>query len=151
MTILPKPIPLLVFIHGLGGQINQFEPLLKYFGHIAGVLAVDLPGCGQSPLTDRRWDSYTTESLAEVVNQVIENVSEGRKVVLIGHSLGCLVTGRLALKLGDKCLAAVLLCPKAEISEQEKRGIRLMTRLPEFLFNIFRRRDRVYLFISWMI
>lgn len=151
MTILPKPIPLLVFIHGLGGQINQFEPLLKHFGHIASVLAVDLPGCGQSPLTDRRWDSYTTESLAEVVNQVIENVSEGRKVVLIGHSLGCLVTGRLALKLGDKCLAAVLLCPKAEISEQEKRGIRLMTRLPEFLFNIFRRRDRVYLFISWMI
>jgi pimeloyl-ACP methyl ester carboxylesterase len=151
VAILPKPLPLLVFIHGLGAQINQFEPLLGHFGQVADVLAIDLPGCGQSPYTDRRWDSYTTEALAELVNQVIEKMSGDRKVVFIGHSLGCLITGRLALKLGDKCLAAVLLCPKAEISEQEKQGIRLITRLPEFLFNILRRRDRAYLSTPWEI
>ena len=144
MTILPKPIPLIVFIHGLGGQINQFEPLLEYFCQVADVLAIDLPGCGGSPLTCRDWDLFTTDALTTLVNRVIEDKIRCRKVILIGHSLGGLIAGTLALKLGDKCLACVLLCPKAEISEKEKNGIRLMASLPEFMFNIFRKRDRAY-------
>ena len=144
VTILPKPTPLIVFIHGLGGQINQFEPLLKYFGQVADVLALDLPGCGGSPLTDRNWDKYTTESLVNLVHNVIEDRMRNRKVVLMGHSLGTLIVGRLALKLGEKCLAIVLLCPKAEISCQERKGIQLITKLPEFVFNIFRKWDRAY-------
>jgi pimeloyl-ACP methyl ester carboxylesterase len=144
VTKLPKPTPLIVFIHGLGGQINQFEPLLQYFGQVADVLALDLPGCGQSPLTDRRWELYTTDALANLVHRVIEERMVGRKVVLVGHSLGTMITGRLALRLGELCLAVVLLCPKAEISEKEQKGIRLMTNLPEFVFNMFRKRDRAY-------
>jgi predicted alpha/beta-fold hydrolase len=142
--ILPKPIPLIVFIHGLGGQINQFEPLLKCFCQVADVLAVDLPGCGGSPLTNRNWDLYTTEALTTLVHWTIEDKISDRKVVIIGHSLGSLIAGSLALKLEDKCLACVLLCPKAKISEKERRGIRFMTRLPEFIFNIFRKWDRMY-------
>jgi pimeloyl-ACP methyl ester carboxylesterase len=144
VTKLPKPTPLIVFIHGLGGQINQFEPLLQYFGQVADVLALDLPGCGQSPLTDRRWELYTTDGLANLVHRVIEQKMVGRKVILVGHSLGTMITGRLALSLGELCLAVVLLCPKAEISEKEQKGIRLMTNLPEFVFNMFRKRDRAY-------
>jgi pimeloyl-ACP methyl ester carboxylesterase len=141
---LPRPTPLIVFIHGLGGQINQFEPLLKYFGQVADVLALDLPGCGQSPLLDARWDQFTTDALANLVRKVIDQIAEGRKIVLMGHSLGTMITGNLALKMGDRCLAVVLLSPKAEISEKEVKGIRLLTSLPEFVFNIFRKRDRAY-------
>ncbi|KAK3938375.1 hypothetical protein QBC46DRAFT_355937, partial [Diplogelasinospora grovesii] len=42
----PAPIPLLVFIHGLGGSVAQFHPLLTSLTPIASCLAVDLPGCG---------------------------------------------------------------------------------------------------------
>ena len=150
LSVLPKPMPLIVFIHGLGGQINQFEPLLKYFSQIADVLAPDLPGCGGSPINDRNWDQYTTESLVSLVHRVIERRIKHRKVVLIANSLGSLIAGKLALKLGDTCLAIVLLCPKAEISEQERRGIRLITRLPEFVFNIFRKQDRAYVSRTFM-
>ena len=150
-SILPKPTPLTVFIHGIGGQINQFEPLLKYFCHVADVLALDLPGCGGSPLIDRNWNEYTTESLVELVHRVIEDKIRNRKVVLIGHSLGTLIAGRLALKLGEKCLACVLLCPKAEISKQERKGIQLVTTLPEFVFNIFRKRDRAYKLLRYRL
>jgi pimeloyl-ACP methyl ester carboxylesterase len=139
---LPKPCPLIVFIHGLGGQINQFEPLLKYFGQVTDVLAIDLPGCGQSPFTDRSWDSYTTDALADLVYRVICDRLTTRKAILVGHSLGTLIVGRLALKLGDKCLAAILLCPKSEISEKEDKGRQFITKLPEFVFNLFRKRDR---------
>lgn len=144
MTILPKPIPLIVFIHGLGGQINQFEPLLKYFCQVADVLAIDLPGCGGSPLTCRDWDLFTTDALATLVNRVIEDKIRYRKVILIGHSLGTLIAGTLALKLGDKCLVCVLLCPKAEISEKERNGIKLMAKSPEFMLNISQKWDREY-------
>ena len=150
-SILPKPTPLIVFIHGLGGQINQFEPLLKYFCQVADILALDLPGCGGSPLLDRNWNEYTTESLVDLVDRVTEDKIGNRKVVLIGHSLGTLIAGRLALKLGEKCLACVLLCPKAEISEQERKGIQLMTKLPEFVFNVFRKRDRAYKFLRYCL
>lgn len=144
VSILPKPLPLIVFIHGLGGQINQFEPLLKYFGQVADVMAIDLPGCGESPLTDRRWNLYTTDALATLVLRVIDNKCPGRKVILVGHSLGTLIAGRLALKLRERCVAVVLLCPKAGISEDERNVIRLITRLPEFVFNMFRKGDRAY-------
>jgi pimeloyl-ACP methyl ester carboxylesterase len=77
---------------------------------------------------------------------VIDERIAGRKVVLVGHSMGCMIVGNLALKMGEQCLALVLLSPKAEISEKEERGIRLITRLPEFVFNIFRKRDRAYIF-----
>jgi len=144
VTKLPKPSPLIVFIHGLGAQINQFEPLLKYFSQVADVLALDLPGCGQSPLVDRNWELYTTEALASLVGNVVDLKLDGRKCILVGHSLGCFIAGTLALRLQDKCLAVVLLCPKAQVSEKEKKGLRLMTSLPEFIFNIFRKRDRRY-------
>jgi pimeloyl-ACP methyl ester carboxylesterase len=144
VSILPKPIPLIVFIHGLGAQVNQFEPLLKYFGQVADVMAIDLPGCGQSPLTDRQWDLYTTDALMTLVLRVIDEKCPNRNVILVGHSLGTFIAGKLALNLRDRCVAVVLLCPKAGISEDEKKGIRLISRLPEFVFNIFRKWDRVY-------
>jgi pimeloyl-ACP methyl ester carboxylesterase len=141
---LPRPTPLIVFIHGLGAQINQFEPLLKYFGQVADVLSLDLPGCGQSPLLDKRWDQYTTDALANLIHKVIDIKAPGHKVILMGHSLGTMIAGNLALKLGERCLAMVLLSPKAEISEKEVRGIHILSSLPEFIFNIFRKLDRAY-------
>ena len=144
VSILPKPIPLVVFIHGLGGQINQFEPLLKYFGRVADVMAIDLPGCGQSPLTDRRWEFYNTEALASLVLRVIDAKCPNRDIILVGHSLGSIIAGTLALRVRGRCVAVVLLCPKAGISDEEKKGIRLIARLPEFVFNIFRKFDRAY-------
>jgi len=145
LTTLPKQMPLIVFIHGVGGQIGQFERLLRYFGQVADVLALDLPGCGKSPFTDRRWESYTTEALAELVLHVVERKLQGRKVIVVGHSLGCMMSGRLASKLGETCLAVVLLCPKAEITEKEERGRKLL-HLPETVLNVLRKFDRMYVF-----
>jgi pimeloyl-ACP methyl ester carboxylesterase len=85
---------------------------------------------------------YTTDALANLVYRVIEGRMADRKIILIGHSLGTMITGRLALRLGEKCLAVVLLCPKAEISEKEQKGIQFITKLPEFVFDLFRKRDR---------
>lgn len=109
---------------------------------MADVLAIDLPGCGQSSLTDLQSEHYTTDALADLVQKIIGDKISNRKIVIVGHSLGTMIAGRLALKLGEKCLAVVLLCPKAEISPKEAKATRMVTRLPEFVINILRRRDR---------
>jgi pimeloyl-ACP methyl ester carboxylesterase len=74
----------------------------------------------------------------------VEELGEERQVVMIGHSLGSVIAGRVAMELGTKCLALVLLCPKAEISEKERKGTRLLTRMPQFLVDYLRLRDRTY-------
>jgi len=139
-------MPLIVFIHGLGGQINMFEPLLKYFGQVADVLAIDLPGCGGSPMIPPDWDQYTSDALATLIKRVLDERCTNRKLILIGHSLGTILVGRIAMLYADKCLATVLLSPKAEISEKEAKGILFITSLPQFVFNFFRRQDRTYPF-----
>lgn len=40
--------PILVFIHGLGGQMSQFEPLMGLLSQCLEVLSLDLPGFGSS-------------------------------------------------------------------------------------------------------
>ena len=142
---LPRQTPLIVFIHGLGGQINQFAPLLQYFGQVADVLSLDLPGCGKSPFVDKSWESYTTDALADLVVKVVEERRTGRKVVLVGHSMGCMIAPKVAMKMGDECLAMVLLCPRAQITAEEDRGRRIIAMLPEFIFNILRKLDRAYI------
>lgn len=39
-------LPLLVFIHGLGGSVAQFAPMLTSMINVGPCLAIDFPGCG---------------------------------------------------------------------------------------------------------
>lgn len=45
---LGNTAPLLVFIHGLGGQISQWRFQIEYFSNSCNILAVDLLGHGMS-------------------------------------------------------------------------------------------------------
>ena len=70
-TKLPKDIPLLVFMHGLGGNATQFAPLLASLVNIAPCLAIDLPGCGLSDFKPKYAGAYTTAAFAELLCAVI--------------------------------------------------------------------------------
>jgi pimeloyl-ACP methyl ester carboxylesterase len=85
----PGGDPVLLLLHGLGATGEVWHDLLERHWP-AEVIAPDLPGHGRSP----RLDSYTFESMAAAVAAV---VPEGRRVVVLGHSLG----GVLALTLAD--------------------------------------------------
>lgn len=114
--------PILVFIHGLGGQMAQFEPLMALLSQCLEVLALDLPGFGSSKLAfdelkivaqisdhdktrisesvaKMAWQDFTTDNIVNIVYEFIQqNVPANKKVVLIGHSMGT----HLAVKLGKK-------------------------------------------------
>ena len=87
----------IVFVHGLGEHFSKYDEWLRYAGsrgyHVA---ALDLRGHGGTP--GRRGD-FEFEALVADLARFLEVVGERwpeRPIFLVAHSLGALVTLRLA-------------------------------------------------------
>ncbi|KAI9755772.1 MAG: hypothetical protein M4579_004135 [Chaenotheca gracillima] len=147
----PSPLPLLVFIHGLGGSIVQFHPLLTSLVNLAPCLAIDLPGCGRSAFAPTSWDAYTTDALVELLGVVIDAYRDreaGQGYVLIGHSMGCSLAASLASQTlpassHDKPLGLVAICPRgSSFTPKQTRLIQWLMYIPNFIFALWRVWDR---------
>ena len=151
---LPTDLPLLVFVHGLGGSIAQFAPLLNSLINAAPCLAIDLPGCGLSDFKPDEPSAYTTEAFAELVAAVIDrHQAEGQKVVLVGHSMGCSINALLAssasplrhhLYEAGHIAGFLALCPKSSPpSPEQARVAKRLRYLPAFVLDIVRFFDGI--------
>jgi pimeloyl-ACP methyl ester carboxylesterase/protein-tyrosine phosphatase len=149
----PTPLPLLVFIHGLGGSLAQFHPLLTSLINVAPCLGVDLPGCGLSTFSPTSWNHYSLNALAELLGVIIQEHCNGKErqgVVLIGHSMGCSlaallasVTSPLRIEPRVEVLALIAVCPKASVpSDQQISTYKKLLQIPTPIFNIWRMWDR---------
>ena len=81
-------LPLIVFIHGLGGVLPQFAPLLQSLTNIAPCFGLELPGHGRSTFAPSDYDAYTIESNVALWKVAIEEVCEDyghSSVVIIGQ------------------------------------------------------------------
>lgn len=147
------PLPLLVFIHGLGGSLAQFHPLLTSLVNVAPCLGVDLPGCGLSKFSPTTWEHYTLSALVELLSTVIaehckENKQQG--VILVAHSMGCSLSALLASatsplrgKQGIHVLALIAICPQASRpSDKQTRTYKRLLSIPTPIFNLWRNWDR---------
>lgn len=76
----------MLFLHGGGVSGWMWEQQLKHFTQY-DCAAVDLPGHGLSPLGD----AFTIKDSAAQVIQFIEEKAQGKKVIVIGFSLGAQV------------------------------------------------------------
>lgn len=140
---LDTEVALIVFIHGLGGQAAQFDKQIEFFARTANVLAVDLVGHGKSAYS-ARWADYTTDSLVKDIRLLLKKFPS-EKHVLVCHSYGCLLGIKATLQLvktTNSIKSLILISPKASLSEKERKGIKSLRRIPDFLFNFMRRRDR---------
>ncbi|KAI2788809.1 hypothetical protein POX_e06830 [Penicillium oxalicum] len=149
----PTPLPLLVFVHGLGGSLAQFHHLLTSISNVGSCLGIDLPGCGLSRFAPTEWDAYTVEALAELVAVAIETHRDrenGQGVILVGHSLGCSLSALMASSespigkdLKQHILSMVAICPRASPpSEAETAKFRRLLSIPEPIFDLWRLWDR---------
>ncbi|KAM0720272.1 hypothetical protein Q7P37_004408 [Cladosporium fusiforme] len=151
---LPADIPLLVFIHGLGGSSAQFAPLLTSLINAAPCLAIDLPGCGLSDFKPDESSAYTTQAFAELVAAAVDcHRAVDQKVVFVGHSMGCsiaslLVSSESALssRFYDPNLVAgfIAICPKSgPPPAQQLDMIKRLRYLPTFVLDIMRFFDGI--------
>lgn len=96
---------LIVAIHGLGGAHVNWMPPASGLARTGHLIAPDLPGFGYSP--PRR--SYSVSSHAQAVVEVLESL--GRPAVLMGNSLGGLITIEVAASRPDLIDRLVLVAP----------------------------------------
>ncbi|MCC3356057.1 alpha/beta fold hydrolase [Bacillus sp. REN16] len=81
--------PLMVFLHGGGVSGWMWDKQVHYFSHFH-CLVPDLPGHGKSIAIP-----FSIENSAERVVNLIEEKSNGKKVILIGFSLGAQIIVQL--------------------------------------------------------
>lgn len=140
-----SPTFMLMFI-GLGGQVAQFQYLIDFFVHLSHVLAIDLPGCGWSSFEPKDFEAYTPDALVELLSVVIgQYLEEEQQFVLISHSMGCSLSAKLISSgsLASRCAGFVAICPKAELSAHEAKQLASAVKIPEFIFDMWRRYDRI--------
>lgn len=97
-----------VFLHGLSASRADFTQIAQDLASKKGfrVLNVDLRGHGGSPHTPP--ESYFSTEYANDVAQLIEAKLGKRPVLIVGHSLGGVVTAKLATMRPDLVKAVLL-------------------------------------------
>ena len=96
-----------LLIHGWSSSWYAMSPLLDSLGQRFHAIAIDLPGYGKSP---RLKEKTTIPKYADLIADLIEQVSDG-PVVLIGHSMGGMISITLSLKYPVLVERMILLSP----------------------------------------
>ena len=94
---------MLVFVHGWSCDATYWREQVNYFKEKYRIILLDLAGHGRSG-SER--ENYTTEAFGQDVKTVVESV-KADKVILIGHSMGALVSAEAALLMPDKVIGLV--------------------------------------------
>ena len=86
-----------VVLHGWGGRIESMTPVLRCLGAGHRVVAIDLPGFGESPLPRGAWG---TPDYAVYVRDLLNELGV-TKAHFVGHSFGAKVSFFLATVYPD--------------------------------------------------
>ncbi|KAG7834062.1 hypothetical protein KL939_002715 [Ogataea angusta] len=166
-----ESLPVLVFVHGLGGQLSQFEPILQEFRNCADVFGVDLPGFGNSKVSTKTLkfrltqfsdeelarlerdtknlvpEDYTSENIADLLNTILTTKFPNRRFVLIAHSMGTHLATRLVNLLPENKVESLVMISPPKLAPMNlpralKAALGVFTYLP-CLFDVYRFVDRV--------
>jgi pimeloyl-ACP methyl ester carboxylesterase len=110
----------LVFVHGWTCNLNFWKANIPAFINQTRVIAIDLPGHGES---DKPETTYSMDLFARAVDAVLQDAKVER-AVLIGHSMGTPVIRQFYRKYPQKTQGLVLvdglLRPFMDLAEMQK-------------------------------
>ena len=95
--------PTLVFVHGWSCDARYWRAQIPHFSKRYRVVTIDLAGHGHSGSTRSH---YTMKTFGEDVRAVTEAIG-GRKVILIGHSMGGSVIAEAARLIPDRVIGLI--------------------------------------------
>lgn len=97
-----------LLIHGWSSSYYALSPLLPEIEHRYRCLSVDLPGFGDSPRLPER---TTIPAYADLLGTLLMEIGDERPAVLIGHSMGGMISLTMTLKYPELVERLVLLDP----------------------------------------
>jgi pimeloyl-ACP methyl ester carboxylesterase len=100
----------LVLLHGYMMSHWYFHALSSKLGESMDVIAIDLPGYGESDRPSPRDFAYDYPAFAQVVAEVLDRIGLHR-VRLLGHSMGGGVALTFAARMAERVERLVLECP----------------------------------------
>jgi pimeloyl-ACP methyl ester carboxylesterase len=96
--------PTIIFIHGWSNNRTIWDAQMSYFSKKYRVMAVDLPGFGESKNNRTKW---TMKTFGEDVEDVIRQL-DIRQSILVGFSMGGPAVLEAASKIPDRVIGVVL-------------------------------------------
>lgn len=103
----PRTAQLALLIHGWSSSWYAMSPLLPLLSSRFRCVAVDLPGYGNSSELEGR---ITIPRYADVLASLLRELTD-QPVVLVGHSMGGMISVTMALRHPQLIERMVLLCP----------------------------------------
>jgi long-chain acyl-CoA synthetase len=132
-----------VFIHGFGGQAEQWHYQLQKFSIENRVIALDLRGHG---LSDKPSRGYEMSELVSDLEIALTLLKVKGKFVLVGHSYGGALVTEYALKNPERVERLILMATAGEFKLQPM--LRQALRLPIWLLKLLGPFTRKWLFAS---
>ena len=97
--------PLIALVHGLGGAIPNWDAIGPGLCEFGRTVALDLPGFGLSP----PGDDWELETHAAAIEAFVSEL--GDEAILIGNSMGALLSEMVAAERPELVEALILLSP----------------------------------------
>lgn len=118
------PVRTYVLVHGIGMGRVVFAGVGAELAPEGQVLAIDLPGFGDSP---EPGSAATLEQTAEVVAGFVRDRATG-PAVLVGHSMGTQIVAEVAYRHPELVEALVLIAPTVNPRERSaiRQGLRMV-------------------------
>jgi len=120
--------PPLVFVHGLIERWTQWVEQLSVFASSHRVIAMDLPGFGDSPMPAEK---ISISGYARTIERLLEVLEIGA-AAFVGHSMGGFTSVELAINFPERVSRLVLVSPAGLSTYNNPRNLWLVAQMRRF-------------------
>jgi pimeloyl-ACP methyl ester carboxylesterase len=120
--------PPLVFVHGLIERWTQWVEQLSTFADKHRVIAMDLPGFGDSPMPAEK---ISISGYARMIEKLLD-VLQLSAAAFVGHSMGGFTSVELAINFPERVQRLVLVSPAGLSTYNNSRNLLLVAQMRRF-------------------
>jgi pimeloyl-ACP methyl ester carboxylesterase len=123
--------PVIVLVHGIASSAATFRKLIPLLSDRHRCISIDLLGFGESPVPEGA--AYTIEEHVAAIHETIRSLRLRAPFVLVGHSLGSLLSARYAAVHPEQVSRLVLVSPPVYLSPAEISDPRVRRQVGAYL------------------
>jgi len=123
--------PVVVLVHGIASSAATFRKVIPLLSEKHRCISIDLLGFGESPAPENA--NYTIEEHVASIHETIRSLHLRAPFVLVGHSLGSLLSARYTAVHPEQVSRLVLVSPPVYLSPSEISDPRVRRQVGAYL------------------